>query len=1043
MKKKTLTGLCLILLVSALSPVLFAGGSSEKLPPKVIIEKEEEYLSPVSSPGVKDTASIKIMIEPDRKNKMVIKEYRLTIRDEKGNPVRVWQNRDEREPGFFARIFISLGFMKKPELEVPEVITWDGKDEGGNTVPDGVYTYILEAWDDGGNKAESEPRKIIVDNTPPSALVQFDYTIFSPDQDGRKDVLPIRTTASSEDLWKAEVRNKEGKPVAALEWEHKPPEIFYWTGETEKGELLSDGEYTLVLSAEDRAGNYFSLTTEPIRIDTRSRKFSLGIDYPYFSPNGDGVQDFVILTASGLEIEGLEEAVLEVIDEKGTVRRSERAVPPLPNSVSFDGKDGSGVLLPDGVYNVRITLSYENGAVIQEETEPIVLDTKPAKISITASTPIISPNGDGSKDDLTLSLSGGEEGFWKGVITDEAGNILFTYDHEGSIPESLYFNGIGLDGKPIPDGTYVVYIEGRDRAGNRGESNRLVIEVDTRPTTLGVATDLSAFSPNGDGVKDQLMIRPILHQGRETEAYQVVFKNAQGQVVRTLQEERVVPLEIPWDGKDQNGKVVPDGFYTAELEVLYRNGNRPRAVTEPFEIDTRPPEAMVQIREREVREDATGTVKPVTITQETSHELSWVGEFISTTTNQVVFRKTWAGKAGAFTWNGEGLDGKPVSDGGYFYRLTGEDNAGNRTVVEVKDLRVTRLRPELKVVPQFQAFSPNGDGVKDTVSFDLSTSVTEGITGWSLEFIRDGQTSAVLEGDGTKGLPGTLSWDGKTREGTIVPDGVYTVRFSVRYNGTKVSAEAPFPLRVDTLPPAATLEIKPRPFSPDHDGNEDLLDIMLSAVDESALEFWQLKIEDPEGREFISFEGEGNPPSTVVWDGYSRTGDLVRSATEYPLHFTVKDEVGNEARGTVKILVDVLVFREGSKDRIRVANIQFAPWTTDYLKWDAEIARANVASIEEIAAMLKVFPRYRVRLEGHAVSVLYYDKEASEKEHKYVLIPLSQNRAAVIKQALVERGIAPERIETAGFGGDFPLVPFSDLEQRWVNRRVEFILVRE
>nr|MBP7495987.1 hypothetical protein [Spirochaetales bacterium] len=171
MKKKTLTGLCLILLVSVVSPVLFAGGSSEKLPPKVIIEKEEEYLSPVSSPGVKDSASIKITIEPDRKNKMVIKEYRLTIRDEKGNPVRIWQNRDEREPGFFARIFISLGFMKKPELEVPEVITWDGKDEGGNTVPDGVYTYILEAWDDGGNKAESEPRKIIVDNTPPMAEV--------------------------------------------------------------------------------------------------------------------------------------------------------------------------------------------------------------------------------------------------------------------------------------------------------------------------------------------------------------------------------------------------------------------------------------------------------------------------------------------------------------------------------------------------------------------------------------------------------------------------------------------------------------------------------------------------------------------------------------------------------------------------------------------------------------------------------------------------------------------------------------------------------
>jgi outer membrane protein OmpA-like peptidoglycan-associated protein len=48
----------------------------------------------------------------------------------------------------------------------------------------------------------------------------------------------------------------------------------------------------------------------------------------------------------------------------------------------------------------------------------------------------------------------------------------------------------------------------------------------------------------------------------------------------------------------------------------------------------------------------------------------------------------------------------------------------------------------------------------------------------------------------------------------------------------------------------------------------------------------------------------------------------------------------------------------------------------------------------------------------------------------------------VIREALVERGIDEDRIEINWFGGSDPIVPFSDLDGRWVNRRVEFYIVR-
>ena len=42
--------------------------------------------------------------------------------------------------------------------------------------------------------------------------------------------------------------------------------------------------------------------------------------------------------------------------------------------------------------------------------------------------------------------------------------------------------------------------------------------------------------------------------------------------------------------------------------------------------------------------------------------------------------------------------------------------------------------------------------------------------------------------------------------------------------------------------------------------------------------------------------------------------------------------------------------------------------------------------------------------------------------------------------ALVQRGLESWRISTVGLGGSIPVVPFGDLENRWKNRRVEFVL---
>jgi flagellar hook assembly protein FlgD len=1037
--KKTLLFVLILLIPAAL---IFAGGAKEKLPPSINLDKQDEYISPASAPGIKDDVTIKISVEADKGNKMVIKEYRLTIADAAGNTVREWANKDETTPGFFSRMFIAMGFMAKPALEVPESITWDGKNAAGAFVPDGAYTYVLEAWDDGGVSAKSEPRKIIVDNTPPSAEVRFDYRIFSPNGDGRRDVLPIALKGTKEDLWTAVAKNSAGTQVAKGEFPGDLPSEFYWTGADEKGVKLPDGEYVFTLSATDKAGNSFSVTTEPVVIDTKSRAFSVGTDFRAFSPNGDGVQDRLTITPANFSVDGLLDATIEAVDQAGRVRFSLRTQPPIPTSIVFDGRGDDGKLLPDGVYRARATARYANGMVETAESEPVVIDTVPPTARLRASTPIFSPNNDRSKDSVTLYFDVSKPALWKGTVLDGRGNIAAVYELEGKPPAEVFFDGIGFEGEVIPDDTYTAFIEGRDAAGNRAESNRLQITVDTRPTTLAVGTDLEAFSPNRDGVKDLVSIIPVLHVGRETEAYKLVIVNDRGAPVRTLEAKSRVPAALPWDGKDDKGSAAPDGVYTAELQVTYINGNMPKAATKPFVLDTVFPKGEFYADRTVLRIGPEGKVEPISVTQRTSEGDLWTGELISAAGGRVAARLTWEGSSSSHVWDGRTVDGTMLPDGLYIGRISSEDRAGNRTVYEFKDIAVETTRPDLSVTPALAAFAPTGNGIMDTISFDLNAT-DGGLSSWILEFEHESRGVVGSVSDGNLRFPRTAVWDGRDKSGGRAPDGLYHAQLTVAYNGRKSTVRSASPFRLDTMAPAVKLDVKPKPFSPDHDGKDDILDIMLSAVDESRIDSWTLKVLNTDGRDFIGFSGRGNPPPVIAWDGYSAAGDLVRSAKDYPLRFSVRDSVGNEAQGGIQIAVDVLVFREGLKDKIRVANIQFAPWTTEYLEWNPEIGKTNVATIDEVAAMMKRYPDYKVRLEGHAVSVLWEDKPASEREHRYVLIPLSQGRAETIKKALVEKGVEAARVEIKGHGGDFPLVPFSDLEKRWVNRRVEFILLRE
>ena len=154
----------------------------------------------------------------------------------------------------------------------------------------------------------------------------------------------------------------------------------------------------------------------------------------------------------------------------------------------------------------------------------------------------------------------------------------------------------------------------------------------------------------------------------------------------------------------------------------------------------------------------------------------------------------------------------------------------------------------------------------------------------------------------------------------------------------------------------------------------------------------------------------------------------------------VRDEFGNVGMVKGKVPIDILVYKTPEGYRIQSSRIFFKPFTDDYRDVPPQIARQNMARLDALAAKLKKFPDYRVKLVGHAVMINWDNPTLGKLEQQDVLIPLSKARARAIEQAMVERGLSQKMFIADGVGASDQIVPDSDYKDRWENRRVALFL---
>ena len=111
---------------------------------------------------------------------------------------------------------------------------------------------------------------------------------------------------------------------------------------------------------------------------------------------------------------------------------------------------------------------------------------------------------------------------------------------------------------------------------------------------------------------------------------------------------------------------------------------------------------------------------------------------------------------------------------------------------------------------------------------------------------------------------------------------------------------------------------------------------------------------------------------------------------------------------------------------LTVGDVLFAPGKAD-------VGPGAQRSIDKLADFLKAYPKRNVMIEGHSDNL----------GHEDFNVRLSQQRADAVRDLLVARGIAAQRIRTRGHGPKFPVVDNDSATGRQQNRRVEVLVLNE
>ena len=113
-------------------------------------------------------------------------------------------------------------------------------------------------------------------------------------------------------------------------------------------------------------------------------------------------------------------------------------------------------------------------------------------------------------------------------------------------------------------------VDGGDAAEGVDSNSLLVVGVQKRRQLMTAFDVPAVFTPNGDGVNDELVLRFAVVLVGASRAVEVSVFDLSGRLVRTLRQQEAVgagEYAMEWDGEDEAGHRVPPGVYALRFHV--------------------------------------------------------------------------------------------------------------------------------------------------------------------------------------------------------------------------------------------------------------------------------------------------------------------------------------------------------------------------------------------------------------------------------------------------------------------------------------------
>ncbi|WP_313281212.1 CARDB domain-containing protein [Delftia tsuruhatensis] len=544
-------------------------------------------------------------------------------------------------------------------------LVWDGRNDAGQYVEDGYYTFDVTYEDGCGNLKAPDPDnelnllrsrlQVEVDRTAPALLLdkplagevtQSFLDIVGSATD--KNLLQWILDYSQGDAWTALASQTSGvdlRKLAALD------------------ASSLEGVVTLRLRAFDRAELSSELTRDlklkaPVAL---LRKFSVTPDT--FSPNGDGRLDSVRVT-----YDVLQPAFVDLTIRRGAlvVRRlvSQSLASPGETVVTWDGLNDALAPAPDAEYTVEIrATSRADQTNVQKEESAVLLDATPPLFTLDSVLGEFMPGNAGLVGSVSDRMLRDYQIFVEGPLPSTK-RVLMAEGSEVLVKSALgSLQQLGLD-----DARYRLKVIASDEAENASSYQSAEFELDSK------LPDVSFSSPAPGTFVSR--VRPAdvagLVADHNLSSAQLMINGHAVQAVPVVSSPAALSLAF-------DGAALQDGRYSMQLVGTDKAGNVGQ-VTVSINVDQTPPVAQITAP---VAHAAIGTMVPVVGTASDEHMDSWTVE-LGSGVGETLDALTVIGRGTANVVNGElaRLVGLPP-DGPATLRLTVLDKAGNASRFDV------------------------------------------------------------------------------------------------------------------------------------------------------------------------------------------------------------------------------------------------------------------------------------------------------------------------------------------------------------------------